>query len=328
MTILRVTRRGFVAALGSAPAWPLVARGQQSMPAVGFLNAASAKDYAYLVNAFHRGLSETGYVEGRNVIIEYRWADGRYDKLPELAAHLVSSKVGVIFANGPAVGAAKAATTTIPIVFASAQDPVASGLVFSLSRPGGNITGATSLLDEIGPKRLSMMHELVPTAKVFAALLNPNNPGAANLSKDLESAAHSLGLEICILHASSEGDFEIAFSTMKQLRVGGLVIGSDPFFNTQLERLVSLVVRHAIPTIYQSREFVLAGGLMSYGAGIAETYQQAGVYVGRILKGERPTDLPVQQVTKVELFINLKAARTLGLTMPQTLLIAADEVIE
>jgi putative tryptophan/tyrosine transport system substrate-binding protein len=319
-------RRDFIAGIGAA-AWPVVARAQQ-LPVIGFLNGASAKDYAHLVGAFHRGLGETGYVEGRNVIIEYRWANGRYDKLPELAAALVTRKVGVIFANGPAVVPAKAATTTIPIVFASAQDPVSSGFVSSLSRPSGNITGATSLLDEIGPKRLSVMHELVPTAKIFAALLNPKNPAAANESKDLESAAHSLGLEIRILHASSEGDFETAFSTMNQLRVSGLVIGPDPFFNAQLEQLVSLVVRHAIPTIYQSREFVLAGGLMSYGAGIAETYQQAGVYVGRILKGDRPADLPVEQVTKVELLINLKAARTLGLTMPQTLLVAADEVIE
>jgi putative ABC transport system substrate-binding protein len=236
--------------------------------------------------------------------------------------------VAVIFANGPAVVAAKAATTTIPIVFATALDPVGSGLVASLNRPGGNLTGATSLLDEIGPKRLGLMHELVPTATTFAVLINPTFPSAKSQSRDLEAAAHTLGLQLHVVHAVTERDLDKVFATLVQLRAGGLVICPDPFFSTRIGQLAELTVRHAVPAIYQSREFVTAGGLMSYGAGVADTYRQAGIYVGRILKGEKPADLPVQQVTKVELVINAKTAKTLGLTFPLPLLARADEVIE
>jgi len=236
--------------------------------------------------------------------------------------------VAVIFANGPAVVAAKAATTTIPIVFATALDPVGSGLVAGLNRPGGNLTGATSLLDEIGPKRLGLMHELVPTATAFAVLINPTYPSAKTQSRDLEAAAHTLGLQLHAVHAVAERDLDAVFATLVRLRPGGLVICPDPFFSTRIEQLAELTVRHAVPAIYQSREFVAAGGLMSYGAGVADTYRQAGIYVGRILKGEKPADLPVQQVTKVELLINLKTARALGIDVPPTLLARADEVIE
>jgi putative tryptophan/tyrosine transport system substrate-binding protein len=325
-----IGRRELLVALGGAAAtWPLTARAQQTaMPIIGFLNGASSWEYAHLAAVFRQGLTEAGYVEGRNVFIEYRWAEGHYDRLPHLAADLVRRQVAVIFANGPAVVAAKAATTTIPIVFATALDPVGSGLVASLNRPGGNLTGATSLLDEIGPKRLGLMHELVPTATAFAALINPTFPSAKTQSRDLEAAAHTLGLQLHVVHAVAERDLDTAFATLGQLRLGGLVICPDPFFSTRIEQLAELTVRHAVPAIYQSREFVAAGGLMSYGAGVADTYRQAGIYVGRILKGEKAADLPVQQVTKVELVLNMKTAKALGLTFPLSLLGRADEVIE
>ena len=262
--------------------------------------------------------------------IEYRWAEGQYDRLPALVADLIRRQVTVIAANSPApVMAAKAATTTIPIVFATGYDPVAAGLVASLARPGGNLTGVTSLTAEVGPKRVELLHELVPTATSIALLVNPAaGPLRETISTDLQAAARTLGLQFHVLHASAVRDFDTVFATLAQLRAGGLVIGSDPFFNSQSEQLAALAIRHAVPAIYQYREFAAAGGLMSYGGSLTDMYRQVGVYTGRILKGEKPADLPVQQSTKVELIINLKTAKALGLTVPPTLLARADEVIE
>ena len=325
-------RREFITLLGSAAAWPLTARAQQAaMPVVGFLGSASPDRWARRMRAFHQGLSETGYVEGRNVATEYRWAEGQNDRLPPLAADLVGRQVTVIAAPGstPAALAARAATTTIPIVFEVASDPVAIGLVASLARPGGNITGVTSLNAEVGPKRLELMHELVPTATVVGLLVNPTNPNLAEpTTRNLHAAARTLGLEMHVLHASAERDFDAVFATLVQLRAGALVIGADPFFSSRLEQLATLTVRHAVPTVYQSREFTAAGGLMSYGASFADTFRAAGIYTGRILKGDKPADLPVQQTTKVELFLNLSTAKALGLEVPRTLIARADEVIE
>jgi putative ABC transport system substrate-binding protein len=326
-----IGRRQFIFALGGATlAWPLAARAQQpAMPVIGFLNSASPDNYEPMVDAFRQGLKETGYVEGQNVAIEYRWAGGQYDRLPAMAADLVRRQVAVIVANTPGNLAAKAATTTIPIVFTTAGDPVQIGLVASLNRPGGNITGVTNLSVELGPKWLELLHELVPTATIMALLVNPTSPNLTeSTTKDLQAAARTLGLKLHVLHVSSERDFDKVFATLVRLRVGGLVIGSDPFFNSRSEQLAALTVRYAVPTIFQTRAFVAAGGLMSYGGSVAGTYHQVGMYTGRILKGEKPADLPVQQSTKVELFINLKTANALGLTVPDKLLVAADEVIE
>jgi putative tryptophan/tyrosine transport system substrate-binding protein len=298
-----IKRREFMTLLGGAAAWPLAAQAQQpAMPVIGFLGSASPDRWAGgRMRAFHQGLNETGYVEGRNVAIEYRWAEGQNDQLPPLAADLVARQVTVIVAPGstPAALAAKAATTTIPIVFEVASDPVAIGLVTSLARPGGNITGVTPLNAEVQPKRLELLHELVPTATVVGLLLNPTNPNLAEFTtKNLHAAARSLGLELHILHASADRDFDAVFATLLQLRAGALVIGADPLFTSRLEQLAALTLRHSVPTVYQFREFTAAGGLMSYGGSLTDTFRAAGVYTGRVLRGDKPADLPVQQTRK------------------------------
>jgi ABC-type uncharacterized transport system substrate-binding protein len=325
-------RREFIIFLCSATvAWPITAHAQQStMPVVGFVNVASAKSYAPQVSAFLKGLSEAGYVDGQNVTIEYRWAEGRTNQLPAMVADLVHRQVAVIAATTtPAAIAAKAANTTIPIVFEMASDPVRLGLVASLNRPGGNATGVTQRNVEIAPKRLQLLHELVPTANVIALLVNPANPTIAETTtKEMQAAAPSFGLELHVLNASTERDFDGVFAKLIQLRAGGLVIGPDPFFTSQREQLAALALRHAVPTIYQTRGFAAAGGLLSYGADTADAYRLAGIYTGRVLKGEKPADLPVQQATKVEMYINLKTAKALGVNVPNTLIGRADEVIE
>ena len=299
------------------------------MPVIGYLGAQSPAAFASRVRAFRQGLGETGYAEGRNVAIEFRWAEGQHDRLPALAADLVGHQVAVIVAPGgaPAALAAKSATTTIPIVFEMGADPIAIGLVGSLNRPEGNVTGVSSLNVEVTPKRLEILHELIPTAAVVAALVNPTSPTAGSQLRDLQPAARVLGLQLHVLNASTERDFATVFATLLQLRAGGLVVASDTFFGTHSEQLAALTVRHAVPAIHQSRDFSIAGGLVSYGGSFVESHRQAGVYTGRIIKGAKPADLPVQQVTKVELFINLKTARALGLTVPPTLLGRADELI-
>jgi putative tryptophan/tyrosine transport system substrate-binding protein len=325
-----VKRREFITLLGGAAvaSWSRVAE-QPAMPVVGFLSVGPPDRSATRVVAFRQGLSQTGFDEGRNVAIEYRWADGQYDRLPALAADLVRGHVTVIAAPGLLPGqAAKAATTTIPIVFTSDSDPIELGLIASLNRPGGNLTGVATLGAELGPKRLELVHELVPTATVIAALIRPTGPDAEDQSRDLQAAARTMGLELHILHASTEREIEAVFATVARMRAGALVIGVDVFFNSRSGKLAALTLRHAVPTIYQFREFVAAGGLMSYGGSITDSFRLAGIYTGRILKGEKPGDLPVQQTTKVELIINLKTAKALGLTVPATLLARTDEVIE
>jgi putative ABC transport system substrate-binding protein len=301
------------------------------MPVVGFLNSASPEPYAHLVAVFRQGLNEAGFVEGRNVAIEYRWAEGHNDRLPALADDLVRRQVTVIAVPGSTPGAlaAKAATMTIPIVFAMASDPVRLGLVTSLNRPGGNVTGVTLLGVELGPKQLELLHDLIPTATIMALLVNPTSPALAETqSQDLQAAALKLGLQLYVLHASTDGDFDRAFATLAELRAGGLVIGADAFFTSRAQQLAELAASHSLPAIYWQREYAKAGGLMSYGTSYADLYRRAGAYTGRILKGDKPADLPVQQSTKVELVINLKTAKALGLTIPLSLLGRADEVIE
>jgi putative ABC transport system substrate-binding protein len=324
-----IRRREFLLLGGGAAAWPLAARAQQpAMPVIGFLNTRAPEQDAHLLAAFRQGLTETGYVEGRNVAIEYRWAEGHSDRLSALAADLVRSQVTVIAANSQATVAAKAATTTIPIVFMTSADPVQVGFVASLSRPGGNLTGVASLGTETNRKRLQLLHELLPNVGTIAALVNPTFPGSDIQARELQAAASALGRQLHILQASSRRDIDTAFANLVPLKASGLVIGSDPFFNSWSEQLAVLSLRHAVPAIYEFRAFAAAGGLVSYGGRITDLYRLAGVYAGRILKGDKPADMPVQQETRVELIINLKTARTLGLTIPLPLLGRADEVIE
>jgi putative ABC transport system substrate-binding protein len=324
-------RRDFITLLGGAAvAWPIAARGQQAMPTVGVLGATSAEGFAAQLAAFRHGFAEAGFVEGRDVVIEYRWADDRYERLPELAADLVMRQVSVIATMGgnAASIAAKAATSTIPVVFHGSMDPVRAGFAATLNRPGGNLTGVVSLNLETGQKRLELIHELVPTANTIGLLHNPTNSAADMQSKDLQAAAGTLGVKLHVVYASTQGEFEAAFAGLKQLGAGALVIGTDGFLVSRSEQLAAMTLRHAIPAIFQYRAFAKAGGLMSYGGSVTDSYRLSGVYTGRILKGEKPADLPVQQATKIELIINLKTAKALGLTVPLPLIGRADEVIE
>jgi putative tryptophan/tyrosine transport system substrate-binding protein len=325
-------RREFITLIGGAAAtWPLAAGAQQqAMPVIGFLNPASPGPYAPFLAAFRQGLKEADYVERKNVVIEYRWAESQYDRLSPLVADLVRRQVAVIAATGGDVSAlaAKAATTTIPIVFDTSSDPVEVGLVASLNRPGGNLTGVSIFTVELVPKRLEILCEVVPDAVVIALLVNPTRPSAESETRAVQTAASALGRQIVVLNASREHDFDTAFATLVQQRAAALIVAGDQLFTGHLGQLTALALQHSVPAIYFAREFAVAGGLMSYGTSLPEAYRQVGVYVGRILNGAKPADLPVQQAVKVELIINLKTAQTLGLTFPLTLLGRADEVIE
>jgi len=316
---------------GTAIAWPLIARAQQkAMPVIGFLNSTSPGPFAPFVAAFHQGLSETGYVAGQNVAIEYRWAEGIYDRLPELAADLVGRKVDLIATSGgPAsVLAAKSATSMIPIVFTSGEDPVRNEVVFSLARPGGNLTGISMMFAELMPKLLELLFELVPRARVIALAVNPKNPLTEHIITAVQEAGRAKGVQLTILKATTESEIDAAFSSLARLQAGALIIGADAFFISRREQFVALAARHAVPAIQHTREFAAAGGLISYGPSLTSVYRQLGIYAGKILNGAKPADLPVQQPTKFELVINLKTAKALGLTVPQPLLARADEVIE
>jgi putative ABC transport system substrate-binding protein len=324
-------RREFISLLGTAAAWPLAARAQQpAMPVVGVLGGHTRAQWQPFVAAFHQGLKEAGYAEGENVSTEYRWAEGHYDRLPALATELVGHKVAVIAAIGGVNSAlaAKAATSQIPVVFLTGRDPVELGFVKSLNRPGGNLTGVSMLNDELVGKRLELLRELVPNAATIAFLVNPNNRNHQAHVRALEAVAHAGGQQLIVLRAASDRDFEPAFSTLVQRGVEGLVVAPDPFLDSQRERLVRLAMGHAVPAIFQWREFVQAGGLISYGMSLTDAHRQMGIYTGKILRGARPADLPVVQPAKFELFVNLKTAKALGLTVPTSILLRADEVIE
>jgi len=323
-------RRDFVILLaGAMGGRPFAVRAQQkAMPVIGFLGSTSRN--APLVAAFLEGLAETGYVEGQNAAIEYRWAEGRYDRLPALAAELVKRGVDVIVTQGgiPPTRAAKSATSTIPIVFAVGTDPVEDGLVASLARPGGNLTGVTFMMTELNSKRLELLTELVPQARVIALLVNPNNPSAERTMRDVQEAARAKGVQLLILKAGTESEIDAAFASFVQQHAGALLVGNDPFFNSRREQLGALALRHAVPAIYEAREYVAAGGLISYGTSLTAANRLKGIFVGRILNGTKPADLPVQQPTTFELVINLNTAKVLGLTVPPSLLARADELIE
>jgi putative tryptophan/tyrosine transport system substrate-binding protein len=327
-----IWRREFITLLGgAAAAWPLAARAQQEVPVIGYLNSASPNTYTAYTSAFRRGLEEAGYVEGKTIAIEYRWAEGENDRLAGLAPDLVSRQVAVIAATGATAGvfAAMAATKTIPIVFITGGDPVKSGLVASLNRPGGNVTGISFLSNTLAAKQLELLHELVPNVALIGVLVNPTNPGLAEpLLNDVQAAARALGLQPHVLNASIERDFDTAFAKLAELRAQALVIGTDGFFTSRIKLLAELTRQHSMPTISSYREFSTAGGLISYGTSVVDAYRQVGVYTGKILRGEKPADLPLMQPTKFELVINLKTAKALGLTVPLTLQVAADEVIE
>ncbi len=322
-------RRRFITLVGGAVAWPLVARAQHpSMPVIGFINGGSPVDYAPYLAGFHQGLREAGFTEGKNVSVEYRWAEGQYDRLPQLAADLVGRSVSVIAANTPAVPVAKAATAKIPIVFVTGDDPVESGLVKSLSRPGGNITGVALISSVLGSKQVGLLRELVAASTSIGFLMNPNNSSAVRNVSEAKNAAQSVWQRVQILHARTVAELEAAFATMAQEKVGTLVVEPDAFLISRRDEIVALAARYAVPTMYQFREYALAGGLMSYGTSLSDQYRQVGLYTGMILKGANPADLPVLQPTKFELVINLKTARTLGLTLSPGLLALCDEVIE
>jgi len=326
----QLRRREFITLLGGVATWPLVARAQQAgMPVIGYLNQGSPESDVPRLTGLRRGLSQSGYVEGGNLVIEYRWAGNQADRLPALAADLVQLPVSVIVSPGMvATLTAKAATTSIPIVFGIANDPVQFGLVASLNRPGGNLTGFNAFAGELGAKGLALLHELVPGTATIGFLENPNNPIIATYERDVLAAADGIGLKVQILKASTDRQIDAAFVSLVQAGTGALLVGNDVFFNNRIEQVVALAARYAIPTMYSFHEFVVAGGLISYGTSLIETFRQLGLYAGRILKGEKPADLPVQQVTKLELSINLKTARALGLEVPAKLLAIADEVIE
>lgn len=324
-------RREVITLLGSvAAAWPLVALAQQRpLPVIGFLNGGAPESFAPMLNAFLQGLKEAGYVDGQNVAIEYRWANGQYDRLTALAGDLVQRRVAVIAATStPANLVAKEATSTIPIVFTTGGNPVQLGLVSSLSRPGGNVTGVTQMTGEVAPKRIELAHDLFPQATTFGLLINPKNPLAETVKTDSQAAAQRLGLQLNVLHASTDVEIEDAFKAFHEKHVGALVIGTDAFFNNRLEQLAALAIRSSLPAVYEYHQFVEGGGLASYGGSILDSYRLAGGYTGRILKGDKPADLPVQQASKIELLINLKTANALGLTLPSSVLNRADEVIE
>ena len=325
-----IERRAFISLLAGAAAWPLAARAQQAMPVIGFLSTRTSVDSAHVLTAFHQGLKEAGFVDGGNLAIEYRWAEGQYDRLPGLAADLVRRKVSAIVSAGgdPAAQAAKTATATIPIVFVTGVDPVKVGLVSSFNRPSGNLTGVHVFLIGLGAKRLGLLHDVLPNAKLIAVLTNPNLAATEIEIGDVEKAAGSIGLQVHVLRAGSEGELDEAFTTMVQRRVDAVLVAADPFFTSRREQIVALAARYALPAIYELREYSAIGGLMSYGTSLTDGYRQVGAYTGKILKGAKPADLLMLQPTKLDLVINLKTAKTLGLNIPPGVLAIADEVIE